>query len=280
MNQISVVILTKNNENTIGYTLQSVRQFEEVLILDSGSTDRTLEIAEKFTNVRIYRKDFTTFGDMRNFGAKHAQFDWILMLDSDEVVTSGLRKELLYTQLEDGVYYAIPSRNFIGKKEIKYSGWSPDYKNRLYNRTQTAFKNQAVHEDLLTLGLTKKTLTYPFLHTTYASVDEMVTKMNTYSTLFAKENTSKQSSLVKALVRSYWAFFKVYIIQRGFLDGLEGYLIALTQSQTTFYKYVKQMQRMQRMDAEDLITHVLEEDETLDHIAKEEADHKEPAPSK
>ena len=274
ISHITIVILTKNNENTLERTLKSASSFQEIILIDSGSIDGTLEIARNFPNVRIFKKTFTNFGNMRNFGASKAQNDWIFALDSDEVITKELLEELSGLSLDQSSYFRVPSRNFVKQKEIRYCGWYPDYKNRLYNKATTSFKELAVHEDLNLDGLIQKTMANPLLHYSYSTLDQMLSKMNTYSTLFAKEYSStKSGGILKAYFRSLWTFIKIYFFKCGFLDGMEGYLIALTQSHTTFYKYLKlALTKRGSMDAEEVMDHILEEDESIDTICQEEAD--------
>jgi glycosyltransferase involved in cell wall biosynthesis len=238
---ISVTILTKNCQETLEETLKSLQDFQEVLLYDTGSTDSTLTIAGKFSNVKVIQGSFIGFGPTHNVASTFATHDWILSIDSDEVLTSELYRELITMPLDPGCVYAIQRYNYFNGKHIKWcAGWHPDWVRRLYHRKMTAFNEAAVHEQVLIKGLREIRLRSPLRHTPYRTTHDFLAKMQTYSTLFAKQNSSKkQSSLLKAVVHSSFAFFKSYILKRGFLGGREGFIISLYNSHTTFYKYLK-----------------------------------------
>ncbi|HSX14068.1 MAG TPA: glycosyltransferase family 2 protein [Chlamydiales bacterium] len=235
---ITVCILTKNAQETINATLESVRLFSEVLILDNGSTDATLEIAKQYSNVKTYETKFCGFGPLRNQIAAMARNDWILALDSDEVLSESLIHEILHIQLNQSLAYAIPRHNFYQGKRIRGCGWSPDYVARLYHRKQTRYFDLEVHESLETKNVQK--LTAPLFHTPYRTTFDFLAKMQHYSTLFAQQYQGKKSSsFQKAILHAAFTFFRSYILKRGFLDGSEGFVISLYNANSTFYKYMK-----------------------------------------
>lgn len=237
---ITFIVLSKNNEKTIKKTFESTQGVGEVLLIDTGSTDATLSIARSFPHVTVHSHPFTNYGDVRNYGASLAQTDWIFALDSDEELTDALKNELDRITLEKGCAYRVSSKNFYRKKRIKHSGWSPDYKFRLYNRNDTCFTERKVHENLDLTSVKTKTLRSSINHYSYHSAAELLIKMDRYSSLFAEEFAGrKKSSILKALYKSQWAFLKTYLLQLGFLDGAEGILIAKYNAETTFYKYLK-----------------------------------------
>lgn len=237
---ISVTILTKNNEETLGSVLESVKEFDEVVILDTGSTDTTLEIAEIYPNVKIFHSPFTGFGPLHNLAAYHASHDWILSLDSDEVMTSELAEEILALQLDPKRVYSFPFNNYFNGKHIKWCGWYPDRHVRLYNKRTTSFTDDKVHERIQTTNLSEVKLKFPVKHYSYRTVSDFLRKMEIYSNLFAQQNAHKKtSSFPKALLHGGFAFFKSYVLKRGFMGGKEGYLISLYNGQTAFYKYLK-----------------------------------------
>lgn len=236
----TATILTKDNEETIGSVLDSVSSFQEVVLLDSGSTDATIEIAKIYSNVKIFKSPFIGFGPLHNLAAKYASNDWILSLDSDEVLTPELAEEILALKLDSQFVYSFPFNNYFNGKLIKWCGWYPDRHVRLYNKTATSFTNDYVHERIQIDGLKEIKLTSPVKHYSYRSISDFLRKMETYSTLFAEQNTGKKrSSLAKAIFHGGFAFIKSYIIKRGFLGGQEGYIISLYNAQTAFYKYLK-----------------------------------------
>lgn len=235
---ITVCILTKNAQETLYSTLESVRQFSEVLILDNGSTDATLEIARKYSNVTIYETQFCGFGPMRNKVAALASNDWLLALDSDEVVSDNLIQEIFNLSLDPNFAYTMPRNNFYRGKRIRGCGWSPDRVARLYNRKTTRYCDANVHEALETKNLIP--LHSPLLHTPFRTTEEFLAKMQHYSTLFAKQYQGKKtSSFSNAIAHGFFAFFRSYILKYGFIDGANGFIISLYNANTAFYKYLK-----------------------------------------
>ena len=237
----------KNAAETLRHTLQSTLPFQEVLVLDTGSTDETLTIARSFPNVVIHEAPFSGFGPTHNLASELASHDWILSLDSDEVLSAPLVQELLSLSLDPGHVYALLRHNYFNGKRIKgCAGWHPDWVVRLYHRTATRFTNAAVHEKIITERLKEVKLSSPLLHTPYRKMEDFLAKMQTYSTLFAEQNRHhKGSTLWQAIYHSWFAFFKSYFLKRGFLGGKEGFIISLYNGHTTFYKYLKLMEARQ-----------------------------------
>ena len=237
---ISVCILAKNSAQTIEATLASAARFPEVILLDNGSTDETLAIARQFPNVKIHEKPFIGFGPLRNQAASVASYDWILALDTDEVISSALFEELANISLDPSSVYSIPRHNYYNGKHIKGCGWFPDRVLRLYHRGKTRYSNASVHESVISNERSTVLLKSPILHTPFRSTAEFLTKMQFYSTLFAHERANKQiSSPLKAFLHSLFTFFRCYFFQRGFLLGPEGFIVSLYNSNSTFYKYIK-----------------------------------------
>lgn len=236
---ISVTILTKNSEKHLGQVLNALSSFEEVLLYDNGSEDSTFSIANEFPNVRIERGPFLGFGPSHNKATSLAKHDWVLSIDSDEVVTSELVAEIEALKLNEKAVYSISRKNYYNKKWIKGCGWSPDRVVRLYNRNHTCFSDAQVHEAVRCEGMQSIPLKSPLIHYSYDSTDQFISKMQSYSSLFAKQNEGKKSSLTKAIVHGLAAFFKSYFIKKGILDGKEGFIISIYNANTAFYKYLK-----------------------------------------
>lgn len=236
---ISVTILTKNNAKYLEEVLQALAGFDEVLIYDNGSEDATLSIAQQFSNTKIERGPFLGFGPSHNRATELSKHDWILSIDSDEVVTADLVEEIMKLKLEPKSVYSLPRKNYYNGKWIKGCGWYPDRVVRLYNRSQTCYNDAQLHEAVKTQGMTIVPLSNFLIHYSYASTEQFLSKMQTYSTLFVKQNKGKKSSLSKAIVHGIAAFFKSYVIKRGFLDGKEGFIISIYNGNTAFYKYLK-----------------------------------------
>ena len=245
---ISVTILTKNSAKYLQEVLEAVQTFDEVLIYDNGSTDMTLEIAKQFPNVRIEKGTFEGFGITHNKASNLAKHDWILSIDSDEVVTPSLLKEIRESLLDIQSIYSFPRHNYFNGKFIQWCGWYPDKVIRLYNRTVTHFSDSQVHESIKDLNMKKIEMKAPLIHYSYASISDFLTKMQSYSTLFATQNAGKKSSsLSKAILHGIFAFCKSYLIKRGFMGGYEGFIISAYNGHTAFYKYLKLYEANQRL---------------------------------
>lgn len=240
LRQISVTVLAKNSQKYIREVLQSLTAFGEVLLYDTGSTDSTIEIARTFPNVTVIHAPFVGFGPTHNMASAVAKYDWILSIDSDELVTPELVKVLAEQELDVRTVYAFPRRNFFNGKFIKWCGWYPDKQIRFYNRTKTRFSDDQVHEAIISEGMRYVSLKAPIVHYSYASISDFLAKMQAYSTLFAEQNRGKRkSSPAKALCHGLFAFFRSYVLKRGFLGGYEGWVISAYNGHTAYYKYLK-----------------------------------------
>lgn len=235
---MSVCILTKNAAATLSATLDSTRSFSEVILLDNGSTDATLEVARQYPNVRIHHSPFIGFGPLRNEAARLASNDWILALDSDEVLSPPLLYELTQFTPDPAWAYLFPRHNYYNGKRIRGCGWDPEYVARLYHRATARFSDVAVHESLV--GIQTRFVHSPILHTPYRSTADFLAKMQHYSTLFAEQHRhQKEASFGKALGHALYAFVRSYLLKRGLFCGREGFVISLYNANTTFYKYLK-----------------------------------------
>lgn len=239
---ISATILTKNGGSLLAAVLASLEWCDEVVVLDTGSTDATLAIAAGFANVSLHQlnEPFPGFGEAHRHAVQLARNDWILSVDADEVVTPELVEEIANLRFDPHTVYTIPFKNYFNGKHIRTCGWYPDRHERLFNRQATNFCSSEVHERVQTRGLNVVTLTHAIAHYSYQSNDDFLRKMSHYSRLFAEQNQGKkQSSTFKAVSRSAWAFFKSYIVEWGFLQGGEGLTISAYKSQVVFWKYLK-----------------------------------------
>jgi len=247
---ISVTILTKNNEKYIRQVLDSTRSFDEVLLYDNGSKDKTLDIASEYAHVNIIKGPFLGFGPSHNRASDLAKNDWILSIDSDEVISKEMVTEIKNTSLDRKHVYSFPRHNYYNGKFIKCCGWYPDRQYRLYNRQTTKFTNAEVHEQIIVSGFTHIQLKHPIIHYSYSSVSDFLNKMQNYSDLFAKQYCGKKkSSPCKAVLHGFFAFLKCYIWKRGFIAGYEGLLISAYNAHTAFYKYMKLYEANQKATA-------------------------------
>lgn len=238
---ISVTILTKNSEATLASTLDSATSFSEVLVYDTGSTDKTLQIAKTYPNVRIVNESFLGFGPSHNRASELAKHDWILSIDSDEVLSSSLSQEILLLALSEDYVYSLDRHNYFNGKRIKScAGWYPDRVIRLYNKKKTSFSKDAVHERVISEGFKVTRLKGALLHTPYRSIEDFLAKMQTYSTLFAEQNAGKKkSSFSIALRHAFASLMKNLLLKRGLFSGKEALIISFYNAHTTFYKYLK-----------------------------------------
>jgi len=240
LDDISVTILAKNSEKHLKNVLEALTTFGEVLLYDTGSTDGTIEIARGFANVKILRAPFIGFGPTHNLASGAAKNAWILSIDSDEVATPELVEAISMEKTDVKAVYSFPRHNYFNGKFIKGCGWYPDRQIKLYNKEQTKFSNAQVHEAIISENMRHVELHAPLIHYSYGSIADFLSKMQSYSTLFAAQwQGKKKSSLTKAVLHGAFAFFKSYILKNGFLDGPEGYIISAYNGQTAYYKYLK-----------------------------------------
>lgn len=237
---ITVTILTKNSEKYLKEVLESLKDFNEVLIYDNGSIDRTFEIAQKFSNVTIHKAVFQGFGKTHNTASNTAKNDWILSIDSDEVVSHEMCQEILALDLSPDAVYSFPRKNYFKNHWIWFCGWYPDRVFRLYNRKKTRFTDAYVHESVIVENMSVIECKSPIIHYSYSSQNDFLAKMQSYSSLFAEQNYGKKkSSPLKAILHGIGAFFKSYFIKFGFLGGFNGLMISIYNGNTAFYKYLK-----------------------------------------
>ena len=240
---LSVAIITKNEEANIRTCLESIKWVDEIIVLDSGSTDATVAICREYTD-KVHETDWIGFGPQKNRALNMAQGDWVLALDADEWVTPALKEEILRVVKDPGIYVAfeIPRLSSYCGQYIHHSGWRPDYVTRLGRRGKVRFNDRLVHERMIVDGRTGR-LSNSIMHTSYKDLEQVLTKLNRYSAygselMFSK---GKKSSLFKALSHGLWSFFYTYIARGGFLDGRMGFILAVYNAECTYYKYLKLM---------------------------------------
>lgn len=235
---ISITILAKNCGAYIRETLDSLVAFDDVIVLDNGSTDDTVEVAEGYPNVHVVAATFIGFGPLHNLATSHAKHDWVFSIDSDEVLSPALLQEIKELPLDKAKAYSVPRHNFYRGRHIRGCGWSPDRVVRLYNRHTFQFSQDQVHERVVVEAKDQVSLKAPLLHTPYRTIADFLRKMQLYSDLFAAQST-KNSSPLTAVGHGLAAFLKSYFLKRGILDGYPGFLISAYNGHTAFYKYLK-----------------------------------------
>ncbi len=236
---ITVVIIAKNAQSTISKTLKSLESFTEVVLYLNDCNDDTKKIASTYKNVKIIEGSFIGFGDTKNKASSYAKNDWILSLDSDEVLSEDFIKNLNEIVLEDKTIYKILRSNYYKDIEVKHC-WGKDEIVRLYNRKKTSFNSNKVHEHILEKDYKIVLLKGYVKHYPYSNLHDFIIKLDNYSSLFAEDKKGKKSSSpTKAFFNAMFSFFKTYILKGGFLDGYVGLIIAYSHMSTNFYKYMK-----------------------------------------
>jgi glycosyltransferase involved in cell wall biosynthesis len=238
---LSVVIITKNEAHAISDCLRSVAWAEEIIVVDSGSTDGTVDICQKLGATINVTEDWPGFGKQKNRALALASQPWILSIDADERITPELQEEIKQVIATNAnASYRMPRSSSYCGQFIKHSGWAPDYITRLFKRGCGEFSEDLVHERLLTQHPTL-TLKNPLLHISYINLEEVLDKVNRYSTAGAEMSFTNGNSatLSKAIGHGIWAFIRTYFIRLGFLDGKMGFVLAFSNAETTYYRYLK-----------------------------------------
>jgi len=246
---LSVIVIAKDEEASIARTLESVAFADEVVVVDSGSTDRTVAIARGLGAKVTINADWPGFGPQKNRALDLATGDWVLSLDADEWLTAESAEEIrrvVGANAAEVAAYRMPRRSSFCGRFLRHSGWWPDYVLRLFRRGRARFSDDVVHERVIADGKIG-TLSLPIMHETFVDLEDLVDKMNRYSTHGARQlqREGKSSSLVEAIARALWAFFRTYVLRAGFLDGREGFMLAWATAEGTYYRYAKLM-RLQR----------------------------------
>jgi glycosyltransferase involved in cell wall biosynthesis len=238
MSSLSVVIIVKNEALNIRACLESVAWADEIIVVDSGSTDDTLTICREFTS-HVYVHDWPGFGPQKNRALDYATKEWVFSIDADERVTLELRAELERAMNEGRAegYFCPRLSQFCGNF-IHHSGWYPDYVLRLFKRGTGRFSDSLVHESVVLNGQTAK-LKHPLLHYSYRTEADVQRKIDQYSAAAAKQMFAggKHASPIDAPIRGAWAFIRTYLLRFGILDGFAGWQIARMNAATTYLKY-------------------------------------------
>ena len=231
--KLSVVLITKNEERFIEKSVKSALFADEIIVLDSGSEDKTCLIAEKL-GARVLNQEWLGFGEQKNKAIELAENDWVFVLDADEEITEELKNEILEILIRpsSNAFYVGRLNKFFGKN-IKYCGLYPDYSIRLFNKNFGKFNSVRVHESFQTKTQVKK-MKNCMRHDAFKTVREFRNKQLTYARLSHKKN-----NFVKAVLSPLWTFIKIYFFHLGFLEGWRGIVISLVYAEYTFHKYSK-----------------------------------------
>jgi glycosyltransferase involved in cell wall biosynthesis len=242
MANLSVIIITKNEEANIRACIESVAWADEIIVVDSGSSDATVEICREL-GAQVYVHDWPGFGMQKNRALGYATKDWVFSIDADERVTHELREEIQSAmQRGQAEGYEIPRLSSFCGRYMHHSGWYPDYVLRLFRRGSGKFSDDLVHERVIVNGAIAK-LQQLLLHESFRDLEQLLAKINHYSTASAQmlHRKNRTASLKKAVGHALWAFFRSYFLRAGFLDGREGFMLAVSTAEGTYYRYLKLM---------------------------------------
>lgn len=238
---LSVAIITKNEEERLPDCLASVAFADEVVVVDSGSEDKTPAIAAQF-GARFFDEPWQGFGRQKQLAIDRCSHEWVLVLDADERVTPEAYDEIKGVVSAPGPYvaYSLPRKNYFCGRWLKHAGWWPDRVVRLFKKKRARMADRLVHEALEVDGPVGQ-LKAPLTHYANRDLEQTLAKVNSYSSAGAAELFKKGSraSLLKAILRAKWAFWNNYMFRLGFLDGGEGFIQAVTDAINVFFKYAK-----------------------------------------
>jgi len=242
---LCVIVIARDEEKHLGAALDSVRWADEIVVVDSGSRDRTVEIAREHGANVVATADWPGFGPQKNRALDRATRDWVLSIDADERVTPELRKEIEAVVAGAGAHdaYEMPRLSSYCGRSMRHGGWWPDRVTRLFRRGKARFSDDLVHEKVVVQGSTGRFAGH-LEHLAFEDLDEVLRKIDSYSTANAKmmHARGKRGSLGAAILHGGWAFFRTYVLQAGFLDGRHGFMLAVSNAEGTYYRYLKLMQ--------------------------------------
>jgi glycosyltransferase involved in cell wall biosynthesis len=241
MPRLSVAIIALDEAERIRACLESVAWADEIVVVDSGSSDKTVAIAREFTD-RVLFHAWEGYGAQKNFALEQCGGDWVLSLDADERVSDGLRAEIAAILAADPprAGFAIPRQNFFQGAWVRHGGWYPDYQIRLFRRGRGRFSARAVHESVHVDGAVGR-LRGPLVHQSYRGIEDFVARANRYSDLAARQLVAegRGASLADLLLRPAWRFVSMYVLRAGFLDGARGLTLALLYAHYVYLRAAK-----------------------------------------
>lgn len=247
--KVTVLVPCCNEEENIEECLAGVRWADEIMVVDSGSADKTLEIARRFTD-RILEHEYVNSAAQKNWAIPQASHKWVLVVDCDERVTPELRDEILEVLKQDGAGFdgfRIHRTNHFFGKRIKRCGWERDDVLRLFRRDKSRYLDREVHADVIVDGKTGR-LKGKFLHYTYRSFDQYFKKFERYTTWASGDlyNRGSKAGVINLFFRPIWRFFRMYVVRLGFLDGIEGLILCTLAAFSVFTKYAKLRERIRK----------------------------------
>ncbi len=237
---ISLVIVTLNEEKNIGRCLKSAPWADEILVLDSGSQDRTTEIAQNL-GARVFSEPWRGYGPQKHRAAELAKNDWVFAIDADEEISADLSAEIVkkFSQLNSSTAYRIPRKSFYLGRWILHGGWYPDFQTRLFHRRFHQWNDQVIHEKVE--AKSQENFSFSILHYVFRDVSQHVITNNRYSELQAQQHLANggKFSWFKFLTKPMSKFLECYFLKLGFLDGFAGYFIAVSAAYSVFIRWAK-----------------------------------------
>lgn len=240
MPRISAIVIARNEAHNIGDCLDSLSFCDEIVVVDSGSSDDTVLIAQG-RGARAVSNEFNGFGAQKNFALSLAVGEWVLSLDADERVSAELKDEILSAlQTPAADAFEMPRLSSFCGRPMRHSGWFPDYVLRLFRRGCARFSDDLVHERVVFDGKPAR-LSRPLIHHPVLRLEDALSRMDRYSTAGADMlvSSGRRVSFMTGILRGWWAFVRTYILRAGFLDGREGFLLAVANAEGTYYRYMK-----------------------------------------
>lgn len=240
MKRLSITIITKNEAGNISECVRSARFADEVVVVDCGSTDDTVALA-RAEGAQVHVMDWAGDGPQKNRAIDFATGDWFLSLDADERISPELAREVRAAiEREDIVGYRIPRLSMYAGRFMHHGGWRPDYVWRLARRGRARWTDTQMHASMKVDGATG-TLRESIIHYSFRNMESVVEKLNRYSTAGARDMhaAGRKGSLGRAVAHGLWAFLRTYVFRLGFLDGRFGFMLAVSNAEGTYYRYVK-----------------------------------------
>jgi glycosyltransferase involved in cell wall biosynthesis len=238
--RLSAIIIAKNEARNIAACLDTLAFCDERIVVDGGSDDGTPEIA-RAKGADVATAEWHGFGAQKNFALSLAGGDWVLSIDADERVTPALARAIEMAIGQDGIDgYDMPRHSSFLGREMRHSGWSPDHVLRLFRRGRARFSDDLVHERVLCDGRIGR-LAEPLLHYPVLRLEDAVGRMDRYSTAGADMLVAagRRVSFASGITHGLWSFLRAYVLRLGFLDGREGFLLAVANAEGTYYRYMK-----------------------------------------
>jgi glycosyltransferase involved in cell wall biosynthesis len=241
MPRLSAIVIARNEAKNIAACLDSLAFCDEWIVVDGGSEDATAKLAEGMGARVTVASEWRGFGPQKNLALSLASGDWVLSVDADERISEKLAAEIRQA-VSEGLAdaYEMPRLSTFCGRPMRHSGWYPDYVLRLFRRERARFSDDLVHERVICDGKVAR-LKEPLTHHPVERLEDSLSRMDRYSTARAQmiEDSGRRVSFFTGILRGWWTFIQTYFIRLGFLDGREGFLLAIANAEGTYYRYMK-----------------------------------------